>query len=114
MYTVSPNNARGRINPPKPNVELRIKMVKAMEFIAGCVNDEDILETWLSLGVADGDIKPGDLLVQLPQDSEELYPYFEEDENFAQLMDLFLRVMSRARKDGGLYCDRVVSKGGLG
>lgn len=113
MYTVSPNNPiRGRINPPKPNVELRIKMVKAMEFIVSHVNNEDFTESWLSLGVADGDIKFGDLSVQLPQDSEELYPYYEDDNNFAQLMNLFTQIMSHAHKDGGLYCDRVVSEGG--
>ena len=98
-----------------PNNILRIKMVKAMEFIASNINNEDILETWLSLGVADGDISYGDLQVQptgtLPdEDYENLYPYFEDDENFAQLMDLFLYVMDKARKNGGLYCDHVASK----
>ena len=33
-----------------------------------------------------------------------------EDEPFADLMDTFLRCMAHARRDGGLYCDGVVSK----
>ena len=91
------------------SVETRIKMVKAMEFIASQINDETIMDTWLSLGVADGDIKFGDLSVQ-PTDPEELYPYYEDDKDFANLMQLFLRLMSQAYKSGGLYCDHVVSK----
>lgn len=87
----------------------RIKMVKAMEFICAQINNEDVMETWLSLGVADGDTTPGDLSIR-PGDAENLYPYFEEDDSFAKLMDLFLYVMGKARKDGGLYCDHVVSK----
>lgn len=92
-----------------PNNILRIKMVKAMEFLCANINNEDVMETWLSLGVADGDISYGDLSVQ-HKDEEELYPYFEDDDDFAKLMDLFLYVMVKARKDGGLYCDHVVSK----
>lgn len=105
----SPVRTRGRIRPHTPNTETRIKMVKAMEFICAHINNEDILETWLSLGVADGDISYGDLEVR-SHDPEMLYPYYEEDENFAQLMGLFQRVMFAAWNDGGLYCDRVVSK----
>lgn len=33
-----------------------------------------------------------------------------EDGPFADLMDTFLRCMAHARRDGGLYCDGVVSK----
>jgi hypothetical protein len=42
----------------------RMKMVKAMEFIAHQINDEEIfLDWWLPGGVADGDIEYGDLSV---------------------------------------------------
>lgn len=60
------------------------------------------------LGVADGDIEYGDLSVG-PDDADEL-EYYMEDEPFADLMDTFLRCMAHARRDGGLYCDGVVSK----
>lgn len=36
--------------------------------------------------------------------------YYMEDGPFADLMDTFLRCMAHARRDGGLYCDGVVSK----
>lgn len=84
------------------NANERIKMLKAN------VNNESFLNGWLALGVADGDIEYGDLSVG-PDDADEL-EYYMEDEPFADLMDTFLRCMAHARRDGGLYCDGVVSK----
>jgi len=86
----------------------RIKMVKAMEYIARCVNDEEVFEFWLIYGIPDGDIELGDLSVK-PDDPEEFECYIS-DENFADLMDNFLSLMQRAYKSGGLYCSGVVSK----
>lgn len=86
----------------------RIKMVKAMEFIARQMNDEEAFEGWLVNGVADGDIEYGTLDVQ-PDDAEDMAVYIE-DESFADLMDTFLWCMREAQKSGGLYCDNVVSK----
>lgn len=85
----------------------RIKMVKAMEYIARNLNDEEIFEPWLSVGVADGDIEYGSLEIT-PDDIENL-DYYIEDDNFKELMALFLRMMKRANESGGLYCDGVVS-----
>ena len=87
----------------------RIKMVKAMEFIARQINDEDVLEQWLIYGVADGDIAYGNLNIEL--DDEADLDYYIDDQSFASLMDDFLTVMADASKDGGLYCDGVVSGG---
>lgn len=81
----------------------RKKAVLAMEFLARQINDEDIFESWLMCGVADGDIKYGSL------DPEEVDDYYIEDDHFKELMGLFLRLMKRANKSGGLYCDDVVS-----
>lgn len=90
------------------NVEERIKMVKAMEYIARNINDEEIFyNTWLSIGVADGDIEYGDLT---PNDDSGMIDYYIKDGNFAELMRTFLSVMKRAEKSGGLYCDKIVSK----
>lgn len=86
----------------------RIKCVKAMEFLARQINDEEVFEEWLMDGVADGDIDVGDLDVK--GDDEELLDYYIEDEHFADLMDTFAHVIARARKSGGLYCDGIVSK----
>ena len=86
----------------------RIKCVKAVEFLARQINDEEVFEEWLIDGVADGDIVDGDLNVK--GDDEELLDYYIEDEHFADLMDTFAHVIARARKSGGLYCDGIVSK----
>ena len=78
----------------------RIKMVKAMEFLARAVNCEDVFDLWLSEGVADGDIRSNSLSVDL-EDYENL-DWYIGDEPFAGLM-------KNAREDGGLCFDGVVS-----
>ena len=90
------------------NMKDRLKMVKAMEFIARQINDEEVFEPWLVLGVADDDIEYGDLEVTTAD--EELLGYYAEDDTFADLMGLFLRMMARARKNGGLYCGGISSR----
>ncbi len=91
----------------------RIKAVKAMEFLARCCNNENHMMTWLTDGVADGDIDIGDLEVH-PEDAENLEYYIDDDEKFADLMDTFLYCMKKARRNGGLYIDEVVSKASEG
>ena len=89
------------------NISERIKMIKAMEFIARQINDESVFETWLTYGVADGDIKYGDLDVF--ESDKEYLDYYTEDNMFKDIMGVFLNIMKRAEKSGGLYCDNVVS-----
>ncbi len=84
------------------NVEYRKNIVLAMECLVREVNNEELIEPWLMCGVPDGEIQ------QYTQD--EVDDYFVEDNNFAELMGLFLKIMSRAKNDGGLYVDKVVSK----
>ena len=86
----------------------RIKMVKAMEFIARQVNDEEVFEEWLVMGVADGDIEYGDLGIRA-SDAETM-EYYINDDDFAYLMHTFLNMMANAKKSGGLYCDGIVDK----
>lgn len=83
----------------------RAKAVIMMDELANSCNDENIVMSWLSLGVADGDITKDTKL-----DDENLESYYEDDKYFAELMDTFLRCMARAYKKGGLYIDKVVSK----
>lgn len=84
----------------------RVKMVKAMEFIARQINDETIfLDWWLSGGVADGDIQYGDLSADDPENDEA--EWYTEDENFSDLMTIFLTCMKKAAKSGGLFCDGI-------
>lgn len=85
------------------NEETRKKAVVCMEFLVRSVNNEDLLDAWLMNGVADGDIPRHSL------DTENVDEYFIRDENFSELMALFLRIMLRAKKDGGLYIDGIVS-----
>ena len=87
----------------------RVKMVKAMEFIARNINDENVFEGWLVEGVADEDIYYGDLDAT-PSDVADSAEDYIEDRDFADLMDAFLWCMQRAYKSGGLYCDGIVSR----
>ena len=84
----------------------RIRMLKAMEFVACQINDENWLDAWCALGIADGDIFPGDLAATDPDGALD---YYLEDDNFAYVMECFLNVMTGAKKSGGLYCDNGVS-----
>lgn len=83
-------------------LEERAKVVRAMDLLCRCINDEDVFMPWLMVGVADGDITS--------ETTDEDLEYYCEDDNFAELMGLFLRLMKRAAKSGGLYEDDVVSK----
>lgn len=87
----------------KKHPSVRAKMVRSMEYLVRSINNEDIMYSWLLCGVADGDING-------QETDEDIVDYYEDDETFAELMDLFLKLMSKAHKDGGLYCDGVVSK----
>lgn len=84
-------------------IKERVKMVRAMETICRNINDEEVLMGWLVSGVADEDITPD------TTDEFIAEQYCEDEEDFAELMDTFLRCMQRAAKSGGLFCGRVVS-----
>lgn len=84
------------------NLLARVKVVRAMETIARCVNDEDVFYRWLLCGVADGDIDE--------DTTDEDLEYYCEDKTFADLMERFLDLMTAAKRSGGLYEDRIVSK----
>lgn len=76
----------------------KAKKVRAMEEIARMVNDEELfVGLWLSLGVADGDIKEN------TTDEEIVELGYTEKDTFNDLMNTFLELMYLAYKDGGLY-----------
>lgn len=81
---------------------VRKKMVLAMERIVRSVDNKELIGGWLMCGVPDGDIQR--------YEEDEVDEYFTEDKNYAELMGLFLRIMTRAEKDGGLYSDGVESE----
>lgn len=84
----------------------RVKMVKAMEFIARQTNNEDLFYgIWAAIGVADGDIEYGDL----SENEGDLESYLD-DGNFSDLMGTFLTLMNAIyEEDSGLFCDGVTS-----
>ena len=82
--------------------EIRKKAVLAMERLVRSVNDEGLLMTWLMYGVPDGDIEKYTV--------DEVDDSLVEDEEFAILMGMFLRIMAQAEQEGGLYVDSIVSK----
>lgn len=88
------------------NVTERAELVKAMDLIARCINDENVFESWLISGMPDGELESSD-----NWDDEYGLGWYIQDERFAELMDTFLNVLAKARKHGGLYCDNVISKG---
>lgn len=90
----------------KFNAIERKKMVLAMEYIVRQINDEEVFMPWLSVGVADGDLRYGEW------DPENVEDYYIENDNFRDLMDCFLRRMSGAKKSGGLYCNGIVTEEG--
>ena len=83
------------------NLKTRAKVVRAMDLLCRCINDEDVFMPWLMVGVADGDITI--------ETTDEDLEYYCEDDNFAELMFYFLRRMKAAERDG-LYVDGIVSK----
>ena len=81
----------------------RQKMIVAMDYIANCINDEDIQYGWLMNGVPDGMLN--DSLDPTQVDDED----WMINEGFKEIMTCFLRLMTRAYNDGGLECGGEVS-----
>lgn len=85
------------------NVMERAEMVKAMEVLARSCNAEDYLMSWLMVGVADGDINKDTTLEDI------IDMGYCDDDQFKELLDAFIKIMFNAAKDGGIYCDGIVS-----
>lgn len=81
-----------------PQAVNRIKMIKAMEFIARNVADEEVFDYWLRNGVSDGEITYGDL--SLNADDFENLNWWLDTDNFEDLCTEFLTLMKYAREDG--------------
>lgn len=86
------------------NKQERAEVVKSMETIARCINDEDLFERWLMCGVADGDIKENTTLDEI------IDMGYTDDETLRELMTRFLILMDVAWESGGLYCDGIVCR----
>lgn len=86
----------------------RYNLIKAMEIVIRNINDESIIERWLVNGVADGDLDSTTL--GLSADEIDNLEYYDDNDNFKDLMNLFTKLVSAAHKDGGLYNTGVVSE----
>lgn len=86
------------------NDKHRAEVVKAMDILARCINDEEIMISWLECGVADGDITSETSIEEIVENQN----YYLGDEQFEELMTLFLKLMYKASRDG-LFCDGIVS-----
>lgn len=80
----------------------RADIVRAMDNMVYTINDENIIESWLMVGVADEDIKADTTNEEIEQMG------YTEDKTFEELLTLFLKLMYRAGKDG-LFFDGIVS-----
>lgn len=85
-----------------------MNIVRAMEYIARQVNDDEVLDLWVNLGIADGDVP----YAVLTDESEDWLEEYITDEGLSDLMRVFLRVMTMAYRSGGLWCEGVSSKEG--
>lgn len=81
------------------------KMIIEMDDIARCINDENIVESWMMGGVPDGDI-PYKTTISMEDINEVAEMYDEYD--FKVFVGCFLRCMKSAGRDG-LYLDEVVA-----
>lgn len=85
------------------NKAARAKMILAMEYICRQINNEEVFDSWLMQGIADGDIPYGST------DIADVDDCYLEDNTFKDIMNCFLRRMSATTKQGGLYCDNILT-----
>lgn len=87
------------------NKDTRKKMLVAMDFIARQMNNEGYIDLWFMYGVPDG-MLDGSLDINLIDDDDVML----YDDNFAEMMEVFLKCMKKSFANGGLYCDGIISK----
>ena len=81
------------------------KMIIEMDDVARCINDENIIESWMMGGVPDGDIPYKETISM--EDLDEISEMYDEYD-FKVFIGCFLRCMKSAGRDG-LYLDGVIA-----
>lgn len=84
------------------DIEERIELLRAMDCIMRHMNDEEVIMTWLEVGIPDGACED--------DDDCELIDIAEDNGEFSEIMDTFVNLMQVARNEplkGTLYCDGV-------
>lgn len=91
------NTLKSEVKAMKKSEKIeRQKMVIAMEYIAHHINNENIFDYWLAMGVPDGEIEYGDF------DYEKVDEFYIENDTYQELLNDFLYVMKNAYNSGGL------------
>lgn len=85
------------------NLKERVSVVRAMDTIVRSLNDERDILWWLDSGVPDGEINE-------ETTDEELYWLVDDDESFADIMSIFIKIMRRQPVNGAMWVDNVLSK----
>lgn len=78
----------------KAEKKIRKEHVLQMERIMRKINNESIFETWLLIGVADGDLDESSTW-------EDVDDYYIESDNYSFIIGVFLKLTAEAIKDGG-------------
>ena len=87
----------------KINLKERVSVIRAMDIIVRSLNDERDILWWLDSGVPDGEINE-------ETTDEELYWLVDDDESFADIMSIFIKIMRRQPVNGAMWVDNVLSK----
>ena len=85
------------------NLKERVSVVRAMDTIVRSLNDERDILWWLDSGVPDGEINE-------ETTDEELYWLVDDDESFAYILSIFIKIMWRLPVNGAMWVDNVLSK----
>ncbi len=83
--------------------KVRIGVIRSMDAIAKCLNDENSYLWWAYVGIPDGEISE--------KTKDEALEWLCDDDMFSELLLNFCRIfgMNETRATGFLQCDGVVS-----
>ena len=82
----------------------KVKMIRAMETIARNLNDEELVQYWLMLGVSDGDITDD----TTDEEIDDMY----DDHDLKEFMNVFFKLMKYATEgecSGTFYCNGFIN-----
>lgn len=87
----------------KKDKQARIRVLRAMDTIAKCLNNENSYAWWAYVGIPDGAVNE--------TTKDEDLEWLCDDDTFSELLLNFCRLfgMSKTMASGFLYCDGVVS-----
>ena len=81
----------------------RKSLVLSMDRIIRSINCEIYIEQWLMSGVADGELDNNSTI-------DDVDDFYIQDDEFKILMDVFSKLVDKAIRNGGFYCDGIISK----